>query len=79
MEDMNQKPKKKKGLLWGLLGCLGGIIIVIIAIVVIVSVFFSSVDEELNGTKEEKDEIADTASKTHEVGDTVKAGGVEVT
>lgn len=79
MEEMNQKPKKGKGLLWGLLGCLGGIVIVIVAIIVIVSLFFNSVDEELNGTKEEKDEIANTASKTHKVGDTVKADGVEVT
>lgn len=74
-----QKKSKKKKWLWGCGGCLGVVILIVIVFLVISSLFFKGVDEELNGSKEEQDQISKIASKTYKVGDTVKADGIEVT
>ncbi|WP_436870254.1 DUF4352 domain-containing protein [Staphylococcus shinii] len=77
-KEQEKKGKKKKWL-WGCGGCLGAGILIIIVFAVISSLFFKGVDEELNGSKEEQDQISKTASKTYKVGDTVRADGIEVT
>lgn len=76
MDNMNQNSKSNKGLLWGLLGCLGGIIIVILAIIIVALLFFKGVDEELNGTKDEQTQRKETENKTFKIGDTITGDNV---
>ncbi|MFU1728509.1 hypothetical protein ACM3BK_10470 [Mammaliicoccus sciuri] len=61
-EGINTKSNKKKWI-WGCGGCLGIFIILAIIFGACSAVFVNSVDEEVNGTKEEQKKNKETSKK----------------
>ncbi len=71
--NQNELPtkKSKKKWLWGCGGCLGIFIILAIIFGSCSAIFVGSVDEEINGTKEEQKKNKKTSEKRYKVGDEV--------
>lgn len=69
-QELSNKSNKKKWL-WGCGGCLGVFIILAIIFGACSAVFVNSVDEEINGTKEEQAKNKKTSEKRYKVGDEV--------
>lgn len=66
-----KKNSKKKILLWGCGGLLVAFIILAVLFTACSAAFINSVDESVNGTKEEKEKNKKTSEKRHKVGDEV--------
>ncbi|WP_239760879.1 DUF5067 domain-containing protein [Mammaliicoccus sp. N-M51] len=75
-EGINTKSNKKKWI-WGCGGCLGIFIILAIIFGACSAVFVNSVDEEVNGTKEEQKKNKKTSEKRYKVGDDVTIKDVQ--
>ncbi|WP_436883905.1 DUF5067 domain-containing protein [Mammaliicoccus sciuri] len=75
-QEVSKKSNKKKWI-WGCGGCLGVFLILAIVFGACSAVFVNSVDEEVNGTKEEQKKNKETSKKRYKVGDDVTIKDVQ--